>query len=136
MTITNATTSKTGAEVISVCTKCKMPLAHIIVAMDGEKIKKVRCNTCAKEHRFVSPNAKKRTSAPKVRAEENWKQLMVSFSSKRKIPYTLAGLYRENDVIDHQVFGAGIVNQVVFKEKIRVVFQEGEKWLVCARLAL
>jgi hypothetical protein len=124
---------KTGTEVVSVCTKCKLPLAHIIVAMEELKIKKVRCNTCEKEHRFVSPNAKKRASAPKARIEANWNQLMESFSSKKKIPYTLAGLYREHDLIDHQTFGLGVVNQVLSKEKIRVVFKEGEKFLASSR---
>jgi uncharacterized Zn finger protein (UPF0148 family) len=133
---TNTIIHKAGTEVVSVCTKCKMPLVHIIVAMDELKIKKVRCTTCGKEHRFVSPNIKKRTSTPKVRVEESWKQLMDSSSSKKRIPYTLSGLYRENDVIDHHTFGLGVVNQVLSKEKIRVVFKEGEKFLASARLAL
>lgn len=135
---TNTTNLTTGTEVISVCTKCKMPLAHIIVAMDEGTIKKVRCSTCGKEHRFVSPDTKKRapSSKVKVRVEEQWKQLIDSLSSKRKIPYTLSGLYKEKDVIDHHVFGLGVVNQVVSKETIRVIFKEGEKLLASARVSL
>lgn len=130
---TNTIIHKAGTEVVSVCTKCKLPLAHIIVAMEDQKIKKVRCSTCGKEHRFVSPNIKKRTSAPKVKVEDNWKQLMDSSASKKRIPYSLSGLYRENDVIEHQVFGLGVVYQVLSKEKIRVIFKEGEKILASSR---
>ncbi|MBI1819777.1 MAG: hypothetical protein HY202_08395 [Nitrospirae bacterium] len=130
---THTADQMTGTEVLSVCAKCKVPLAHTIVAMDKAKIKKVQCKTCESQHRFVSPEPKKQTPRTKVKIEHIWEELMKSLSSKKKISYTLSGQYKGNDVIDHPVFGIGIVNQIVSREKFRVVFKEGEKLLASGR---
>ena len=38
--------SKTGGEVDCFCTRCKMVLAHTILAMVGDRPARVKCNTC------------------------------------------------------------------------------------------
>ena len=131
--ITKTIKQRTGTEVVSFCTKCKIPLAHTIVAIDGETIKKVRCNTCGSEHRFVSQEPKKRATRPRVNPNENWEELMKSGSSKKKVPYASSSKYKEHDVLDHPYFGIGFIVQVINGDKIRVIFQEGEKFLVCGR---
>ena len=39
---------KTGGEIDAYCAKCKLDLAHRIIAMVGEAVKKVECKTCGK----------------------------------------------------------------------------------------
>ena len=68
-------THKVGGEVDAFCTRCKMDLAHTILAMVGTKPVRVRCNTCGGDHAFRGPpgaserkastTAAKRTAAPK-----------------------------------------------------------------------
>jgi hypothetical protein len=38
---------RVGGEVDAFCSSCKLVLGHTILAMVGERIAKVRCNTCA-----------------------------------------------------------------------------------------
>ena len=37
-------------DTLAYCTSCKKELTHTVVAMKGDKIVKVLCNTCKKEH--------------------------------------------------------------------------------------
>ncbi|MEL6186228.1 MAG: hypothetical protein AAFU79_16510, partial [Myxococcota bacterium] len=69
---------KVGDDIDSKCLPSCGPglvLAHTIVAMDGDKIVRVKCNTCQKTHTYRSPDsaseatAAKRKSARKKREE-------------------------------------------------------------------
>ena len=42
----------TGRDIDSYCTKCKLILEHIVVAMTGGVVVKVKCKTCGSTHRF------------------------------------------------------------------------------------
>ncbi len=54
-----------GGDVNAWCSKCKMELAHTIIAMVDELPKKVQCNTCSGKHNYrLKPVVK---SAGKVR---------------------------------------------------------------------
>src|SRR5262245_65118967 len=47
-------THKVGGEVDAFCTRCKMTLAHTILAMVGQTIARVQCNTCGGQHAYRS----------------------------------------------------------------------------------
>ena len=49
-----ATTHKVGGEVDAFCTRCRLTLAHTILAMVGTKLARVRCNTCNGDHAYRS----------------------------------------------------------------------------------
>ncbi len=57
-----------GSDVDGMCTRCKAVSGHIIVAMVGATIVKVKCNTCGSEHRFKAATVEKRAPAVKVRS--------------------------------------------------------------------
>lgn len=44
-----------GKEIDGKCTKCKMVTGHTIVAMVDDEPKRVKCNTCGSQHRFIVP---------------------------------------------------------------------------------
>jgi hypothetical protein len=48
---------KTGGEIDAYCTKCKLDLAHRIIAMVGEAVKKVECKTCGSHHLYRKTKA-------------------------------------------------------------------------------
>lgn len=52
-----------GSDVDAMCTRCKALSGHIIVAMVGTTIVKVKCNTCGSEHRFKPVTPEKRPPA-------------------------------------------------------------------------
>src|SRR5215831_15699747 len=46
---------RVAGEVDAFCTRCKLTLAHTILAMVGTKIARVRCNTCGGDHVYRAP---------------------------------------------------------------------------------
>jgi hypothetical protein len=132
---------KTGGEVDSFCGKCKMLLAHTVLAVAGGKIARVRCNTCKSEHAYKAGAPVTRTSraggkkAATPRAAE--KPAVDSFEvlSKGKDlgaarRYNVKEKYEVGEVVDHPTFGLGVVAAVRALEKMDVAFQLGVKTLV------
>jgi hypothetical protein len=130
----------TGKDVLSFCTKCKLNLAHTIVAMkDAKSIAKVKCNTCQSLHAYKDPSV---SSANKTRTKKTastgntkiisisdlWMEKLNKTTSKSQ-PYGIDQKYKEGDVIDHTKFGPGIV-QSVKADTIEVVFRHEIKTLV------
>ena len=54
---------RTGGEIDSLCGKCKMTLAHTILAMVGDKVVRVQCNTCGSQHNFKAPPGSSETAS-------------------------------------------------------------------------
>jgi hypothetical protein len=132
-----------GKDVLSYCSKCKLNLAHTIVAMkDAKSIAKVECNTCKTMHSYKDPSAhggnkaksRKVTSshAPMqkkvISIGDLWMEKLNQTNHKSQ-PYNIELKYHIDDVIDHTKFGPGIV-QVVKNETIEVVFRHEIKTLV------
>jgi hypothetical protein len=128
-----------GKDVLSYCTKCKLNLGHVIVAMkDTKHIAKVKCNTCGTMHAYKDPSlskqnktrTKKTTAAPSkvVSVSDLWME-KISNSKKKSMPYAMDSKFSEGDIIDHIKFGPGIVEKVV-DDKIEVIFRHEIKILV------
>jgi hypothetical protein len=136
-----------GSIVEARCTRCRSVLNHTIVAMVGEQIVRVECNTCHGTHNYhavkedrpaktpAGTGAKKsaapRTSRldPSAAARDEWAALQP-MDPARSVPYDMAGRYRVNDLIHHPTFGLGIV-QTVLPNKIEILFKDGKKLLRC-----
>lgn len=126
-----------GKEVLSYCGKCKLPLAHIIVAMkDTGTIGKVTCKTCGTTHAYKDPalKAKKvksvtaKKSKKAVNVNDLWaSEIAKSNGSSKK--YTIRESFEVGDLIDHKSFGPGVV-QALVDGKIEVLFQHEIKILV------
>lgn len=50
---------KTGGEIDAYCTKCRLDLAHRIIAMVGDAVKKVECKTCGSHHLYRRPKSER-----------------------------------------------------------------------------
>ena len=128
-----------GKDVLSYCSKCKLNLAHTIVAMkDAVHIAKVKCNTCLTMHSYKDPSmstanktrTKKTISTPSkvVSVSDLWMEGM-SHTKKQSQPYSIKGSFNAGDIIDHSKFGPGIVQKVV-DDKIEVIFRHEIKLLI------
>lgn len=129
-----------GKDVLSYCTKCKLNLGHIIVAMkDVKHIAKVKCNTCGTLQAYKDPSisskqnktrTKKTMLAPSkvISVSDLWMEKMSS-TKKKSTPYAMDGIFVKGDIIDHVKFGPGIVEKVV-DDKIEVIFRHEIKTLV------
>jgi hypothetical protein len=139
-----AATTSVGKEVISYCTSCKMDLNHVIVAMKGDRVAKVQCFTCKKEHAFKAAKGatepkKKRGKAAKEAEEAQgnpieleWEKLMTTHKDAPTKTYNTKGNFALGDKLNHASFGAGIVGKLIYPNKIEVIFRTDVKVLIHA----
>jgi len=127
-----------GGDIDSYCTKCKLNLEHIVLAMVGEKVVKVQCKTCGSIHRFKGMPAAKAASQRKagtasrsyVSNQALW-ETAISEADGQELPYSMENTFRPGDVIIHSIFGRGVVQKTFFK-KCAVLFRDKERVLVSA----
>ena len=137
-----------GSIVETRCTRCKDITNHTIVAMVGEQIVRVECNTCHGVHNYHAPKTAKEPAAPKAAvkkaatpratkadpeaaARAEWETLQPDMDQAKAIPYDMNGTYRAKNLLSHSQFGLGIVQAVIPPNKMDVLFKEGKKRLRC-----
>ncbi len=140
-------THKVGGEVDALCTRCKLSLAHTILAMVGTKIARVRCNTCGGDHAYrAAPGATDRpssSSAPRASrasgATPKAEKVIISFEEQlagkdvANAPrYSPKDTYQVDQVIQHPPFGTGLVT-AVRGDKVDITFRTAVKTLVHGR---
>jgi phage FluMu protein Com len=113
--------------------------------MEGDKIVKVKCNTCQKTHTYRSPDsaseatAAKRKSARKKR-EEAANAAMADFDELAKEvdlgsaeTYSIKKTLDVRQVVEHPKFGTGIVFALKEDGKAEIVFRDGPRTLIHSR---
>ncbi|HOT98368.1 MAG TPA: hypothetical protein PLN61_00315 [bacterium] len=131
-----------GIEVEALCNKCKAATVHVVVAIKSQDMVRVMCKTCQSLHRFKSPESKLLKKAGKVvkpkkakltleaRETKKWNKLLTAADPEKAIAYSMSQGYSENDVIQHDKFGLGVVVKILDPSKISVVFEDGLKNMV------
>jgi hypothetical protein len=136
-----------GENIEARCTRCRTVLNHTIVAMVGERVVRVECNTCHSMHNYIrektaelpAPRRKSASASASGKAKkepgraerEEWDTLRATMEGKPVQTYDMNGKYRANDLVEHAVFGLGIVLRVVGPNKMEVCFRSGKKLLRC-----
>ncbi len=135
-----------GGDVDAHCTKCKMELAHVIVAMVESRPKRVQCKTCGSTHNYKSSSdarasAKRaaRRSSTTTRSStakaNDYETLMQGKDVSRASRYRVSEAFDEGMVLDHKKFGLGLVLKNIGDDKIEVIFRDGLKTLIHGRKA-
>ncbi|MFV8749249.1 hypothetical protein ACNOYE_01730 [Nannocystaceae bacterium ST9] len=132
-----------GADVEALCNTCG-DVWHVVVAKVGEKITKVECKQCGKQHRFKptgdAPEANLKptrtvvprpagSSTPRPSRPSSGDKGIILDPNKPKRPYRISESFAEGEQIEHPKFGPGVVCAVE-DTKIRVNFAEGTKTLL------
>lgn len=144
-------THKVGGEVDAPCTRCKLTLAHTILAMVGTKIARVRCNTCGGDHVYRAPpgstdrpTSSSRSASSSSRASsstraEKPEKVVISFEEQlagkdiaNAPKYSPKDTYKPDQVIQHPTFGLGLVT-AVRGDKVDIAFKSETKTLVHGR---
>ena len=124
------------------CTKCKLLLAHTIIAMANNMPVKVKCNTCNSSHKFRPKQsgiskpraAKPKSSARKVKTQEanynDYMSRLTDYDLTRVKIYSMDGSYKKDEIIEHFKFGVGIVLSLIPTNKIEMLFKDGPRVLV------
>lgn len=133
---------RVGGNVDGWCTRCKLILAHTIEVLVGSDIKRVCCNTCKGKHQHkahepgtkVATSKTPRTSAAKAVKPNHYAALLESSHSTEAIPYSTQGHFALGNVLNHSMFGVGIVSADKGGNKIEVIFPTGSKTLIHAQV--
>ena len=120
-----------------------MDLNHVIVALKGDRIAKVQCLTCKKEHAFKAAKGqgepkvtKKKKSAEAAEEaashsiEAEWEKLMATHRDAPSKSYNTKGQFGLGDKINHPTFGEGIVGKLIYPNKLEVIFRTDVKVLI------
>ncbi len=129
-----------GDHITSKCTKCKDTTNHTIIAMVGDTVAKVECNTCGGIHNYRStaakkPATKRKTSGSRpvktAKTETEWEELLKDLDPTTATPYSMQMSIESGDLIQHPSFGLGRVINVTRPNKMEVYFSSGVKLLRC-----
>jgi hypothetical protein len=102
----------------------------------------VKCHTCGTTHQYRAPKGvteppKKKTSK-KAAAEaasatsiaDEWKKMIAQNQASPQKKYTPKGAFLLGDRIQHSSFGEGIVQKIIYPNKIEVLFETDVKLLI------
>lgn len=149
----------TGGECDAYCTKCKRDTLHNIVAMDatGKTPAQVQCRSCQGTHKYRAPKeapaaAKKapKAATPKAPAKagakkastktsaapsaaqilKRWEEYVGKYAGAAAQRYKVTAAFSPVDVIEHSQFGLGFVTEELGWNRIKVLFQDGERTLL------
>lgn len=128
------------------CTKCRSLLNHTIVAMVGERVVRVQCNTCGGQHNYHPPQAERagdrpatgKATAERPRREKapagpsEWEVALTGLDPANAVPYAMEGSFRSGQLVAHPTFGLGVVTALCKPNKVEILFSAGKKLLCCA----
>lgn len=134
---------RAGDDIDTYCSKCRMDLAHVIIACDGVKIVRVQCKTCNGTHAYKHTPAsearpRKRPATGRATGKSRSKPsafetAMEGRDAGQAQAYRPQVAFIEGDVLEHPSFGLGVVTRVLADAKVQVAFVTAEKVLVHAR---
>ncbi|PLX94743.1 MAG: hypothetical protein C0619_02440 [Desulfuromonas sp.] len=129
-------TLSAGDPVEARCTKCRKITNHIVIAMAETVPAKVECNVCSGQHKYRPPAAAKkpavrRTVSQKTSAKQEWEALRPKMDSDKAKDYSMEGSYKVNSLVNHPLFGLGVVQRNVGSQKMEVLFEIGLKTMRC-----
>jgi hypothetical protein len=145
-------TYRAGEEIDAKCLPAcgkDLVLAHTVVAMVGDRVARVKCNTCTKEHSFQPPPSASEATANKRKAAKKAKKSAQAATELAALDYdrllktvdlTSAKKYSPKsqldvrEVVEHATFGLGVVTEVRDGAKATIVFSEGSRTLIFGRV--
>jgi DNA-directed RNA polymerase subunit M/transcription elongation factor TFIIS len=122
---------KTGGEIDSYCTKCKMVLNHRIIAMVGTQPVRVECSTCGSHHNY-RPRMPGEKAVKEARAPKSTSTGSSSRSSSPRAPggARAAAIRAEEERLGRERFWEKAVSGKTPSEfrayKVTETFTEGE----------
>jgi hypothetical protein len=125
-----------GDQIEARCTKCRKNTEHIIITMAEEVPVKVQCKICSREHGYRPPTTvkktvRKSTSNSKDSERKEWEALRPGMNTARAADYSMTSAYKVNALINHPVFGFGLVQRVIGSQKVEILFEDGKKMMRC-----
>jgi hypothetical protein len=118
------------------CTKCRKNSAHTILSLDDEVPALVECGICNRQHAFRKPTTVKKSAARqsvqvKAAEQKEWERLRPEMNRAKAKDYSMTADYKVKALINHPVFGLGVVQRVIGSQKVEILFEDGKKTMRC-----
>lgn len=118
------------------CTKCKENTDSIVVSMADDVPEKVQCSVCSRKHKYRPPSVPKKPAAKRVPSHieterKQWNTLLGSVDSAKASDYSMTASYKLKALINHPVFGVGLVQRAAGPQKVEILFEVGKKIMRC-----
>jgi len=126
----------TGDAIEARCTKCRKNTPHIIIELAEELPAKVKCGACSREHKYRPPTEAKKPGVRKAiqtkdAGRKEWQALRTDMDTAKAATYSMTGAFKIKSLIQHPIFGLGLVQRAVGPQKIEVLFEDGKKTMRC-----
>jgi hypothetical protein len=112
------------------CTKCRKITSHTIVAMGPEYPTEVQCKRCQHTAPARKPIDRRSVDPQKAKREE-WAALRPGMDSSRAADYSMTASFKVKSLVNHSLFGLGLVQRMSGLQKMVVLFADGEKVMRC-----
>ena len=100
------------------------------------RIRKIQATEASSFAAASSPSAGRTTGVRATRAaqvlENEWRKTISLASGSSTRSYAMQERFTVGEVVEHPVFGSGIVREVLPPDKMRVLFRDGLRLLRCA----
>jgi transcription elongation factor Elf1 len=138
------------SQIEAFCPRCKTETTHKVSVMLGPKIRRVRCTVCGTEHNYhrsqllklrsvrdeiVQAKRRKVEESESKGLEKMYEEQMIGRDPKLAKPFSIKDKYYLEDLVNHPIFGAGLVTRIKEDGKIEVLFKSGLRLLVHNRFA-
>lgn len=80
----------------------------------------------------IKKTPKRKARAKKLDPAKDFEKLAEKFKDKKPLLYSMSGSFNNDDVIEHETFGKGIVINASYR-KMEVAFSEGPRTLATDR---
>ncbi|EKD42759.1 MAG: hypothetical protein ACD_73C00031G0002 [uncultured bacterium] len=139
------TNYKLLGELIHYCTKCKLNLNHMITLMNKNQPQTLLCLTCKTTRQYRAPKGtslgsslKKSSSGTRApsrqKLDESTWRTWLNNESKTPKPYAMDGSFALEDIVNHPVFGRGVIVGFVDPGKVQIFFYDHVKLLMGQKL--
>ena len=95
----------------------------------------MRAATASSFAKASSPSAGKTTGLRAAKAaqavEDEWRKAIALAPGSSRRAYSMQAAFAVDDLVEHPVFGNGIVREVMAPDKMRVLFRDGARLLRC-----
>lgn len=126
----NKKTPVVGDAIQHRCRKCGKTTQHQILAMGEELPSLIQCATC--QHVITPRKLPSRPPVDRKKPErEAWAAMSAEMDSSKATAYSMATPCKIKTLIDHPVFGLGVVQRPCGPQKMIVLFADGEKTMRC-----
>jgi len=128
--------ARVGGDIKQLCSRCNLELTHTVLAVVGNTPARIRCNTCRSERNYKAPKLQTILRSPrepraKVSDEGLYQRKLKENATKPEKAYRIDAELAANDLVNHSVFGRGVVLKTIPPDRAEILFKEQSRVLVC-----